>query len=284
MAMMAHHPIIHHSSLIITLQRTISIRRALQEHIAFITFPSVLVSFHCTISIRGGFRNHFARSSPRIDSNPLTCLPPPKMQLLNISTTCGTYPGVPNLGLLHKPKQPLGKRIVIWDPEACTRHNTDTTTMDRNNITPEDVHEHVQTMIDQNNIASEDLHEHDQATIDQSNVVPEDPREQHRIRFRERQVQKKILRELAYKVIPSRLTEDDIRNILSVPGQDPEFIFQFVPRQHNGLNLTPGMAKGVMYEAMEATLRRNLKGIDGLVSPPISYSLCPILYQISEPC
>lgn len=111
----------------------------------------------------------------------------------------------------------------------------------------------------------------------------QDLRQQRRKQRKERRSWNLIQDELSYDIIPSLLNEDDIRYILSVPAEmrdayyrvnDPDIVFQYVPREHDGFVIGLDRAVNILGEALEAALERALEDTEGCVFSSISDSIC----------
>jgi hypothetical protein len=125
----------------------------------------------------------------------------------------------------------------------------------------------------------EESTEHDTTTMsdnDKNNITaqPNLPLDNWREQRQERQVWKPIHDELI-RNLPSQLSEDDIRYILSVPAErrtrlyqvdDPEVVFRYIPREYSGYSISYEKARSVLDYTMISVLSKRLRGIDGFVS------------------
>jgi hypothetical protein len=118
-------------------------------------------------------------------------------------------------------------------------------------------------------------------------MVDNDYLEQRKQRLQERRVWDPIFNKLTIDVIPAQLSENDIRNILSVPTEkrdelyrvhDAETVYQYIPRVYDDFTISNDRARDILCLAVELALHERLKKIDGYVS-----TFFPVL-RADKPC
>lgn len=114
-----------------------------------------------------------------------------------------------------------------------------------------------------------------------------EPREYPPIRPREqRQVYRRMLNKVT-EDIRSRITEEDLHKIFSAPMEkrssltstvnSPDIVWEYVPREQDGLSIPLFTASSILNGVAESALREKLHEIPGLVLSTSFFMLIPIL-------